>query len=289
MKPKIDQLGILLFSIVIGCDLVFADESNNDQRYEVELIAFSYRTVVDNNEQWPPYLAGEPPVSGRQLLPASAPVTPPQNEHPVAVNSPTVELNAGPTSAITTAPPWQEFRRLRSAQHQLDPLASTLIRRGLADRILLHTGWQQTMRPANNSEPVLIIGGESLATPFLAGGTAANIAPWINPNSQLQTPDYWESPMQYHRGRFELEGTASFYQTRYPRLELDICLIIAAPAGQKPQPISNPRTSRSANARVCSREIRGVRYGELNYFDTPYFGVLAQVRRLDKDQAQEGY
>ena len=264
MKLKTDQLFIMLFVTLIGCSIAHANEDDDSQFYEIELIAFSHNSVVDNDEQWPPSETGKPPGTGKQLLPAP------------------------PASTTTTDIQQQEFTMLSREQRQLDPIASTLIRRGLANRILLHTGWRQKIRPANNAEPIIITGGQLLATPhWAAEGASTYIVDLINHNNSLQTPGYWESPTLFRSHRFELEGTASFYQTRYPRLEIDICLIIEPNTAQTLPFMPSQQNLMSTSARVCSREIRGIRYGDLSYFDTPYFGVLAQIRPLDQSAPRE--
>ena len=86
---------------------------------------------------------------------------------------------------------------------------------------------------------------------------------------------------------FELTGTLAFYQTRYPRLETNLCLLLESDQGLRPPilPVSNQLPQVAKFAEVCSREIRGLKYGEMIYFDTPLLGLIAQVRRLENGPA----
>ena len=169
-----------------------------------------------------------------------------------------------------------EFTLLAKEQLQLTELTEALIKKRLTQNILLHTGWIQQMRPANTAVPILLEGGNPL-TPsrpdlqWLMGSYRG----YFNSLASLQN-DAFNFP------KFELEGTVSFYETRYPRLETNLCQTLDPKllTNQLLRTTSSSLTTSTArpSQQICSREVRGLSFGELIYFDTPSFGVVIQVR-----------
>jgi len=140
------------------------------------------------------------------------------------------------------------------------------------------------MKPANNIAPVWIEGGTPLPAEVTYWGPSdredREAVDDLADSTDPLTSDPWPLTDQIDStvsvaNNFELEGTVAFYQTRYPRLESNLCLTIKTSATSQSAPYVD----------VCSREIRGLKYGELIYFDTPVLGLIAQVRRIKQTSA----
>ncbi len=283
--------------------------------YEIEIIAFEQPSLTAAlNEQWPEMEPSRPAPRLQRLFSAQLP----EKDNTPVDDSPESNTennqNSGPTdSALITADtdvillqnqptlisaaqqiPRQpdvdsrgndpllqtkiantkEFTLLADDQLQLNKLAKSLRRKRLTKRILLHTGWIQPIYPAKTVTPVLIEGGDPLS-PDQPDRS------WLNGDYQ----GYFSSPItlqinEFSPPEFELSGTISFYETRYPRIETNLCQTI------EPHLLTNPlilltnsnQLKNQGFQQVCNREIRGLSYGELIYFDSPTFGLIVQVR-----------
>jgi hypothetical protein len=273
---------ILLLLIFSGTS---SSQTQDDQLFEVELIAFTHLNPHDSGEQWP--APAHPYRDGR----VQKPIT--QNDQ---------QSETGPSLAFGgrtgTAPERDqesihgEFKQLVDTELKLGGLAARLRRKQLAERVLLHTGWRQKIKPANATVPVLIEGGFPLAevtnrwhSPAVQqdqtrGADLAALSPLLpKTDPRISNADSATTNAGAFAGKFELEGTLAFYETRYPRLETNLCLTITAKSGS-PLIMDQPTTLPATPEVVCSREIRGLKYGDLLYFDTPVLGLLAQVRRV---------
>ena len=167
-----------------------------------------------------------------------------------------------------------DFTLLTNDQFQLKKLTESLRRKRLTKRILLHTGWRQPIYPAKAAIPVLLEGGDPLS-PNQPDRS------WLHGGYQ----GYFSGPIslktnEFSLPEFELSGTVSFYETRYPRIETNLCQTV------EPHLLTNPlvlitnsdQLKNQGFQQVCNREIRGLSYGELIYFDSPTFGLIVQIR-----------
>ena len=194
--------------------------------------------------------------------------------------APEPDLMAEPTTDNTINPIEKnqipaEFTLLTKQQFQLTALTKILLNKRLTKNILLHTGWIQQIRPANSAVPIILEGGNPL-TPNQPG------LQWLKGNYQ----GYYRGSVSlgtenFSFPEFELEGSVSFYQTRYPRLETNLCQtldrkLLTHQLFQTTD--STPLIDDHGSQQICSKEVRGLSYGELIYFDTPTFGIVIQVR-----------
>ena len=188
------------------------------------------------------------------------------------IEKPTADNDSTPVESHQTP---AEFTLLTKQQLQLTAVTKSLLKKRLTKNILLHTGWIQQIRPANSAVPILLEGGNPL-TPNQPGQQwlKGNYRGYYLGSVSLGT-DNFSFP------EFELEGTVSFYQTRYPRLETSLCQTLAPKflthqlfQPKEPTLIKGDHPSQQ----ICSKEVRGLSYGELIYFDTPSFGIVIQVR-----------
>lgn len=264
--------------------------AETDEFYEIEFIAFTHYPNSVNQEQWPDHERSDVPANAITLF---------TNLQPTEISSvgsaPIIESAAiisADRSALRTR---REFSRLSPQQLQLGGAVTTLQRKRIAERILIHSGWIQKIKPANATTPVIIQAGDQFLPVNPGSGPRRNQAPYLVKTELGQilsspgTVRPWRTPELAmteppEEGPFELTGTLAFYQTRYPRLETNLCLLLKSDQGLQPPilPVSNQFPHQAGFAEVCSREIRGLKYGEMIYFDTPLLGLLAQVRRLDK-------
>jgi len=260
------------FWLFIAMTLTPAGYAENNALYEIELIAFTHYNAAVESEQWPPH----------QRMERTADVT--------SLTADQKQQRNSTISTETLLVP-AEFTRLSRGQLKLGGLVSELSRKHQTVRILLHTGWVQTIKPANSTVPVFLEGGKPLTPPTINQGRSYEQPRQVFATSTDQTtsplPDHttlpaWVDTTEIEPPELELEGTLAFYQTRYPRLETNLCLAIEQ--HQAPLPImlsaADQSSAETRYADVCSREIRGLKYGELIYFDTPVLGLLAQVRRV---------
>ena len=261
--------------LIIALILFSATATADDHLYAIELIAFTHYQVNSDNEHWPALTQPAQPLVGRRLSADPLTATP---AAPIASAA-----NSNAIADITIINPATEFTPLPSDQQQLGKLIPQLRRQRLASRILLHIGWVQKIKPADSNEPVLIEGGEPLTSPGKKNWYSRNLLEKQASPADSTLPalaQQWQWPMQHAATRFELEGTVAFYQTRYPRLEINLCLAVASKPAQFPLMITKLNQPTSAYEEVCSHEVRGLKYAEMIYFDTPQFGVLAQVRQI---------
>ncbi len=274
---------ILLLLIFSGTS---SSQTQDDQLFEVELIAFTHLNPHDSGEQWP--VRAHPYRDGRVQKPIS------QSNQKSAADPSTVfgdKAEFSPEGNQESS--HEEFTQLVDNELKLGGLATSLRRKKLAERVLLHIGWRQKIKPANATVPVLIEGGFPLAVTYdwqwppaqksqPGGPDLAEPSPLLlKTDPTANNADSINGNEGVFAGGFELEGTLAFYETRYPRLETNLCLAITANSGS-PLLIEQPATLPTTPEVVCSREIRGLKYDDLLYFDTPVLGLLAQVRRVTK-------
>lgn len=260
---------------LIALMLMSVTASADDHLYEIELIAFTHSQSNTDNEHWPVYTVPEQPLVGHRLA-----INPNAPARTGAI-APAVDNDT--TTDIALINPPTEFIPLSGDRQQLGKVVSALRHQRLASRVLLHTGWVQPIQPANNSERVVIEGGDPLALPGSEKRVGPNMLDMTRLSARLTgsiAADPWHPPMERTATRFELEGTVAFYQTRYPRLEINLCLAVASNSLQLPLMVARHDLTGTGYEEVCSREIRGLNYAEMIYFDTPKFGVIAQVRRI---------
>ena len=266
-------------------------QAKEDQIFEVELIAFTHLNPHESGEQWPLHHQLNRDNAIQKSTSQISPLVSDQlheTDTPLAIeHSDTPAPESGPGAAH------EEFTQLAGAELQLSNLVSNLRRKRLAKRILLHTGWRQKIKPANSAVPVLIEGGFPLvlAASELPWTVSQSGQPATLGSSELSTEPFATTTTAnrktgntsnfFARG-FELEGTLAFYETRYPRLETNICLALTTDATlplMMTTATASP-TYPNTPTMVCNREIRGLKYGEVLYFDTPILGLLAQVRKV---------
>lgn len=258
--------------------------------YEIEFIAFTHYPTSENQEQWPDHERSDVLTNAITLFTNLQ-----QTEISTVGSASTIDSAAIISADQSARQARREFSRLSPQQLQLGGTVTTLQRKRIAERILVHSGWIQKIKPANATTPVIIQAGDQFLPVSPVSGPQRNQAPYlvqtelgqilsspgtVRPWRTLELPII-EPP---EKGPFELTGTLAFYQTRYPRLETNLCLLQKSDQGLQPPtlPISNRSPHIASFAEVCSREIRGLKYGEMIYFDTPLLGLLAQVRRLEK-------
>ena len=308
MSIKIKNLLLILMIGLTNSSLSHAEPA---PYYEIEIIAFEQPQLAEAlNEQWPETEPSRPNPELQRLF--SRPAEQPPSGHLENLSDTDSLLAHG--SLSTSADPMKaeatskqrlnlepltpteaqalaqlsasknglaapsdrnqlplEFTLLSREQLQLTAIKKTLLRKRLARRLLLHTGWVQQIRPAKAAVPVLLEGGNPLTInqpshQWLQGRYRG----YINKPVTLQTNEF-------NIAEFELGGTISFYETRYPRIETNLCQTI------NPELLANSfiqlaDSSRLNSKQICSQEVRGLSYGELVYFDTPSFGLLVQIR-----------
>ncbi len=280
----------LFWLLIVSCHALPA-QAKYDGFYEIELIAFTQYQTDTESEQWPrvPANLPGPPSRGQRPIPAEASTATlaPHNltgNQTETTDTPLAREQAGVMTASTEADLAEavEFTELTAEQLQLGSLVTKLRRRRLAARTLLHTGWIQKIKLASASVPVLVQGGEPLfVTPEIPlfgqpsnPARMATITQLMGDSLLHQTaPD---------SSRYELQGTVAFYQTRYPRIEANLCLTLIP---RQPSFMLAPTASSAAeqsHEQVCIREIRGLKFGELIYFDNPVLGLLAQIRAVEE-------
>ncbi|RLA10253.1 MAG: hypothetical protein DRQ54_00125 [Gammaproteobacteria bacterium] len=240
-----------IVGLVIAMMVSWSGYAESAALYVVEVIAFTHYNSATGEELWPPH----------------------ETTH-----------RAANVQELSTSQGRTEFTALAAQNLRLSNVVSALQRKHLAGRILVHTGWIQTMKPANNIAPVWIEGGTPLPAEVTYWGPSdredREAVDDLADSTDPLTSDPWPLTDQIDStvsvaNNFELEGTVAFYQTRYPRLESNLCLTIKTSSTSQSAPYVD----------VCSREIRGLKYGELIYFDTPVLGLIAQVRRIKQTSA----
>ena len=274
---------ILLLLIFSGTG---SSQTQDDQLFEVELIAFTHLNPHDSGEQWP--VRAHPYRDDRVQKPITQ-----SNQQSAADPSIAFGDRAELAPERNQESSHGEFTQLVDTELKLGGLAASLRRKKLAERVLLHIGWRQKIKPANATVPVLIEGGFPLAVTYdwqwppaqksqPGGPDLAEPSPLLlKTDPTANNADSINGNEGVFAGGFELEGTLAFYETRYPRLETNICLVITANP-ESPLIIDQPANLPTTPEVVCSREIRGLKYDDLLYFDTPVLGLLAQVRRATK-------
>ena len=279
--------------------------------YEIEIIAFEQPTITAAlNEQWPELTPSRPAPRLQRLFSTQVAKTSAnsegtlsqpeikhdQNNDPRAIkreesggsksqDHPVTkeirEHNPTPDNFDSNTPTLEQkktrpddFTLLAANQLQLKVLINSLLKKRLARRILLHTGWAQRIHPAKKAIPVFLEGGNPLRPnqadrTWLSGGYRGYFsAPITLQANEFNLPD------------FELVGTISFYETRYPRIETNLCQTIGQHLLTSPltQTTNSDQFQSQGFQQICNREIRGLSYDELIYFDSPTFGLIVQIR-----------
>ncbi len=242
------MFGTTLLSLLL-CTTARADE----KWYALEFVVFARNNPETGAELWPGYdsTSGQPrPVAGEP--------------------------------GLNFAPHW-----LSAGALSLDGIAARLDR-SPAFRVLMHSGWRQTLAPKSATAPV-----------FLTTGPARNIdsAPPSGSTPEFNTagttPVRLSDASQTSPSR--LTGTLRLFTTQYMRIEADFTYAARVPTSQLMDPspqqgqysgalsgqlqwqTQEPQTTAWAAMRL--QETRGVQLGDLHYLDHPAFGIIAQVRR----------
>lgn len=170
------------------------------------------------------------------------------------------------------------------AEKRLSGVADRL-NRSPAFRVLLHSGWRQTLHSRVRTRPVPVT---ALYDPRLARTGFAGPGPDPEPIAPGRLTA---------GGAARLSGTLRLFTTQYLRIEADLTYAAEVPSsllfgaseaiqtstaalpGQL-QWQQDPRLTQ-AWAALRLQETRGVQLGDLHYFDHPAFGMIAQVRRAE--------
>lgn len=155
-----------------------------------------------------------------------------------------------------------------------------------AFRVLLHSGWRQTLHSRARTRPVPVA---ALFDPRLARTGFAGPGPDPEPIAPGRLTD---------EGAARLSGTLRLFTTQYLRIEADLTYAAEVPSsllfsageaihrdtpaapGHQLQWQQDPRLTQ-AWAALRLQETRGAQLGDLHYFDHPAFGMITQVRRSE--------
>ncbi len=295
---------LLLASLAAPCAMA-ADA------YQVELIVFRQSSPAANNEVWPPLLLNELPDTVNAITPDAALTATPAA---VSVN-PSANQEPG------------KFVLLDPSAYQLQGTWDALTRNNKYEP-LLHIAWQQPGLDEPDTKTVRVQMGQPVPlTGQISTDESAPAAVFADPgryppataenNATEQTSPVLYSP---------LDGTATLTVNFYMFLQLDLVLTPTPPTidGSLPTPAtpvssandqavlealargeltleqaqsmrtSATTTSMDGEATAAGitgyrlHESRRLKLNEINYFDNPMFGVIAQVRPVDfPDEAEE--
>ncbi|WP_237056034.1 CsiV family protein [Microbulbifer sediminum] len=156
---------------------------------------------------------------------------------------------------------------------QLDNKAAAL-KRSSSYRVLFHKAWQQRLWQKRRAPSILVSGGETNGRHSeLEGTIKVSVSRYLHLSTNLWMSEFASPAMD---GRGILLPTPSRQQDDEP-LELS-----AGPAG------TSGAMRLRADAPVYAAHVaqlqqeRRMRSGELHYLDHPLFGVLIQVRKVEK-------
>ncbi|SDK22859.1 CsiV family protein [Microbulbifer yueqingensis] len=163
--------------------------------------------------------------------------------------------------------------QLVPAATQLDNKAAALQRSGNY-RVLFHKAWQQQLWQKRRAPAILIEGGDTYAGHSqLEGSIKLSVSRYLHLSTNLWMSEFGEPGSE---GGILLPKPSS--------LDNGEPLDLAAPGAARTI-ASQGRPGPVYAARVAQlQQERRMRSGELHYLDHPRFGVLVQVRTLDKPE-----
>ncbi len=255
--------------------------------YQIELIAFEHAQLPSAlAEQWPPYTRRTAAATDHLL---SKTIPRGRNKTPNAGVGGETDLDdpGAEQATLTDQAILEEFQPLDAAQLQMKDVVTRLKQRRLARRILLHTAWQQRMGEANHAPRVWLSSESHLKSSQPAAEQLLDSTYFLRylPDLRAQTAGgMWQKKVSQQQ--FDFSGTVSFYKTRYPRLETNLCLTIdqfrLPDAYIVKRPELNPlNTVPTRFVDICSRETSGLTFGRPSYFDTPVLGLLVLVTEVE--------
>lgn len=290
--------------LLLGC--LIAPYAMAADAYQVELIVFRQTSPVGNNEVWPPLQLQELPNTAEAITPETAPEAIP------------VSMSSGQNP--------DKFVLLDPAVYQLQGTWDALARNERYEP-LLHIAWQQPGLDKPDTRAVRVQMGQPVpltAQASIPGDAPAAVFadPGIyRPQTAENTTP--AAPVLYS----PLDGTATLTVNFYMFLQLDLAFTPTPPIAsentlsppataipsandqavlealargeltlEQAQAMRTPAAALPTDATSQTSDINGFRLhesrrlklNEINYFDNPMFGVIAQVRPIDfPDETEE--
>lgn len=265
---------LLLYIAAVG--LITPAQAQEEKKwYEVEVIVFARDSADAAKEHWPED-PGVPVIDkAAELLPA-------------------LEASSVPAD-------YASYKRLPPAMLQLMPVKQRVETDG-EFRILTHVGWVLAVEKGGPAGMLYL--DDTAGAPPAAEETPASNAP-IAPPVASPPLDAAPTVVEVIEPKEPIEprdrafyGTASVVQSRFMHLAFDLLLRAtpAAPPASAAEPAFPMAGTAAPQAQALPitlpggyrlRESRRITPGQIQYYDHPAFGVVAQVRAIETAKAAE--
>ncbi|MCW8128213.1 CsiV family protein [Microbulbifer halophilus] len=189
---------------------------------------------------------------------------------------------------------WVDFDSTKGDSLFLSPVAPRLNNKVAAldrsgnYRVLFHKTWRQVLQQKHNSPAILISGGDTVGDHHrLEGSVTLSVSRYLHLSTDLWLNDFGNDTT---RNTVNGPETGGVMLPRRPSAKVAAADEPAAPgsadSGFRASSLNSAAVPAPAYAQHVAllREERRMRSGELHYIDNPAFGVLIEVRTVEKSE-----